>query len=66
VEAWFFRGVLGEAGDGTVVVVLELDGRVVAAGPWRRRWLKQSTYSRVAPPPDKGDFEAALVPGATC
>jgi hypothetical protein len=32
VEARFCRGVLGEAGDGTVVVVLELDRWDVAAG----------------------------------
>jgi hypothetical protein len=30
--AWFCRGVLGEADDGTVIVVLELDGWIAAAG----------------------------------
>jgi hypothetical protein len=32
VEAFFCRGVLGEAGDGTVMGVLELDGWDAAAG----------------------------------
>jgi hypothetical protein len=42
---WRLWEVLSEAGDRTVVVVLVLDGRDVAAGAVERRWLNQSTYS---------------------
>ena len=61
MEARFCRGVLGEAGDCTVVVVLELDGWDVAAG---------AVYAAVVEPVDvlqRGQFdvvEAAPGPAA--
>jgi hypothetical protein len=48
VEAGCCRLALGEAGDRTVVGVLVLDRWDVTPAECRRRWLNQSTHSRVA------------------